>query len=82
MLTQNEKEQIASHLKQKKELPSNLKEKFDAIIQANKSMNTSGADEYLCCDTGLTPPDRYIWTTFDNCRALNGRAADKSMCGL
>lgn len=81
MLTQNEREQINSHLNAKTELPSELKEKFiKAITNGDKQFSQITGDE-LCCDTGLTPPDRYIWTTFDNCRALGGSAADNSKCG-
>lgn len=36
---------------------------------------------YLCCNTGQSPPDTYQWTTFDNCRMMGGTAAANSDCG-
>ena len=36
---------------------------------------------YLCCNTGQSPPDTYQWTTFDDCRMMGGTAAPNSDCG-
>lgn len=81
MLSQKEIEQVKSHIQNKSELPNDLKMKMITAIKNGEQIDTSTTGQNLCCDTGMTPPNRYIWTTFDNCRAIGGRAADNSMCG-
>ena len=81
MLTEKEKEDILSFTKKGESLTSELKNKLiESIKNGDTSLFNDDGDE-LCCDLGIDMPDRYQWTTFDNCRALRGRAADNTMCG-
>lgn len=80
MLSQTDKEQILLLTSQDTPLTEELKETLLFSIK-NDEPSIFGEGDYLCCDLGIDQPNRYIWTTFDNCRALGGRAADNSMCG-
>ena len=83
MLTENEKKEILN-LSQKGEiLPEDLKTKLLESIRNNEpSIFNDVEGEYLCCTYQDTVGARqYVWTTFDNCRVVGGRAADNSMCG-
>ena len=81
MLSENEKQEILSLTTKGEVLPENLKAKLLDSIK-NEESSIFNDDEYLCCTYQDTVGERqYIWTTYDNCRAVGGRAADNSMCG-
>nr|GFC07386.1 hypothetical protein [Tanacetum cinerariifolium] len=65
---------VASHLRT---TADELKSKLLESIK-NGEPSIFGEGDYLCCDLGIDQPDRYQWITFDDCRALGGRAADNS----
>lgn len=78
-MTEDEKKEILSQ-SERGELSQELKSKLLASIK-NGEPSIFGEGDYLCCDLGIDQPDRYQWITFDDCRALGGRAADNSECG-
>lgn len=80
MISVEEKNQILALVKEGKQLTNELKEKLLNSVRNGES-SIFEDDDHLCCDLGIDPPNRYVWTTYENCRALGGRAADNSMCG-
>jgi hypothetical protein len=80
MLTAEEKKVIKLASESGKKVTGELRAKLLGTIK-NTDLLTVNQSDYLCCDLGIDQPNRYKWTTFDNCRALGGRAADNSMCG-
>jgi hypothetical protein len=81
MLTSDEIQQIIDIRKKNGKLSEELKIKLIHFLKSGNPPFLGSSGDELCCDTGLTPPDRYIWTTFDNCKAIDGTAVDKSYCG-
>ena len=80
ILQDKEREEIKSLVSAGQPIPEDLKAKLLASIR-NGEPSLSGDPDHLCCDLGIDQPDRYVWTTFEDCRTLGGRAADNSMCG-
>ena len=80
-LSEVDKQEIILARKNETELSTDLKAKLLLSIKNGEPSIFNDAGNELCCDLGIDQPDRYQWTTFDNCRALGGRAADNSKCG-
>ena len=81
MLKIEEKEEIIAIRKSGNDLSEKQKAKLLEHVKSGHP-NIFGDDHNeLCCDLGINPPNRYVWTTFENCKAFNGSPADKSMCG-
>lgn len=81
MLSDTDKSLIVMLLRTGQSIPPDVQDKLNSAIESLENSSLSVSNDYLCCDTGQSPPNRFIWTTFDNCRALGGRASDNSNCG-
>ena len=81
MLTEMEKKEILALHENGKALTESLKEKLLNSIK-NGEESIFNDDDNLCCTYQDTVGERqYVWTSYENCRAVGGQAADNSMCG-
>lgn len=82
MLTPDEINQVKEGVAANKPVPAQLQEKLLTSLKAGEpSIFQPKDDDYLCCDLGIDPPDRYQWISFQDCKALGGSAVDKEYCG-
>jgi hypothetical protein len=81
MLAQDEKIKIRSLINSEEQLTTPLRAKLLESLNNGEPSIFEEPGDYLCCDLGIDQPDRYQWITFEDCRALGGRAADNSECG-
>ena len=81
MFTEEEKKQIMDSKETGLKLSEELRNKLLMSIKNGEPSIFKNDGDELCCDTGEPGDYRYVWTTFSNCNAVGGRAADNSKCG-